>query len=113
MLDTSYLNLYSVSRNHCANNRFETFSLLVDGPGVLSDLTEGRAAGSGVDTETVDSGAGVEATCAFALVLFLCGAPPPAALRSSAKLNFRKLSRRSRSGAACTSPVKPKYAVPL
>src|SRR5208283_3422449 len=103
MLDTSYLNLYSVSRNHCANNRFET----------LSDLTEGRAAGSGVDTETVASGAGVEATCAFALVLFLCGAPPPAALRSSAKLNFRKLSRRSRSGAACTSPVKPKYAVPL
>jgi len=36
----------------------------------------------------------------------------PAASRSSVKLNFRQVSKRRRSGAACTHPLNPKYAVP-
>lgn len=43
---------------------------------------------------------------------FFRGGVTSAASRSSVKLNFRKVSKRRRSGAACTHPLNPKYAVP-
>lgn len=74
--------------------------------------------GAGADAE------GAGATFAFARALFsftftftffffpFRGGATPAASRNSVKLNFRKVSKRGRSGAACTHPLNPKYAVP-
>lgn len=70
--------------------------------------------GAGADAD------GAGATFAFARTLFsfifffssFRGGVTPTASRSSVKLNFRNASKRRRSGAACTHPLNPKYAVP-
>ena len=72
-------------------------------------------AGAGADAD------GAGATFAFARTLFFFTfffssssfreGVTPTASRSSVKLTFRNASKRRRSGAACTHPLNPKYAV--
>ena len=75
-----------------------------------------------MDARTGADADGAGATFAFARTLFFFifffffssfrGGVTPTASHSSVKLNFRNASKRRRSGAACTHPLNPKYAVP-
>src|ERR1019366_2359472 len=99
-----------------ANIGVRTFSSSVVGGGTCANLTDGGGTVSGMDTRTVaaGSGAGFDTSRVFARTFFSLfrGGVTPEASRNSSKLNFRNASKRRRSGAACTSPLNPKYTVP-
>src|ERR1035441_6815988 len=116
-----------------ANIGVRTFSSSVVGGGTCANLTDGGGTVSGMDTRTVAAGSGAGfdtsrvfactffsllrggfTSCVFARTFFSLfrGGVTPEASRNSSKLNFRNASKRRRSGAACTSPLNPKYTVP-
>ena len=77
----------------------------------------GGGAGMVVATDGGSGAGGADTTFAFVRTRFVCsfccGDLVPAASRNSEKLVCRNASNRRTSGAACTSPLNPKYAVPL
>jgi DNA-binding transcriptional regulator WhiA len=81
--------------------------------GIRFDSMDEKLLTVGIGTGALFDGAETaDATLRFLRGLFLSGGLIPTAARNSVKLVISSFSSRRRSGAACTSPLKPKYTVP-
>src|ERR1039458_3578018 len=113
----SHMGLHPRVCAYATINCVSGFSCIVTGLGSSTLFGSSRAilvvVGTGAAMVFVVADAAIELPSRLRRAFFFRGGLIPTESRNSVKLVINRVSSRRRSGAACTSPLKPKYTVPL